>query len=87
MDSNKFDIDTKTGIITTKEVLDYDTATKTSFALTVTVTDKADHSVSQEITINLIGINDHSPEFSPIIYYASVQENTAEGKKKAKNLF
>ena len=44
----------------------------------------ADHSVTQTVTINLIGINDNSPEFSPVIYYTTIQENTAEGKNKVK---
>ena len=79
-DSNLFDIDTKSGTITTKEKLNYDTATKTEFVLTVTVTDRAGQSATQTVTINLLGINDNSPVFSPITYYKTIQENTAEGE-------
>ena len=79
-DSNLFDIDTKSGTITTKEKLNYDTATKTEFVLTVTVTDRAGHSATQTVTINLLGINDNSPQFSPVTYYKTIQENTAEGE-------
>lgn len=80
-DSN-FEIDSATGMIRTKQVLDYEIATQTTFTLTGTVTDHAGHSATQQITINLQNINDNTPEFSPNIYYVDVQENTAMGRLK-----
>ena len=67
-------------MIRTKQVLDYETATQTTFTLTVTVRDVADHSATQQITISLQNINDNTPEFSPNIYYVDVQENTTMGR-------
>lgn len=66
-------------MIRTNQILDYETATKT-FVVTLTVTDSAGHASSQDITINLINSNDNAPRFSPIFYYATVIENTAESK-------
>ena len=67
-------------MITTRQVLDYDAATKTSFSLLLTVKDAADHTDTWFFTINLQNINDNTPEFSSSIYYATVPENTIEGK-------
>ena len=62
-----FRIDDRTGAISNSEVLDFEAVSKTTFDLTVTVTDAVGHSDSHALTINLRNINDNMPVFlSPL---------------------
>lgn len=62
-----FRIDDRTGAISNTEILDYESASKTTFDLTVTVTDAVGNSDSHSLTINLRNINDNMPVFlSPL---------------------
>ena len=75
--------DSSTGIITTNAKLDYETLTKTTFWVTLTVRDVADHSATQLLTINVMNIDDNGPVFTnPLQTGASVKtlpETIAQG--------
>jgi hypothetical protein len=44
-------------------------------------TDSVDSlSNTETMTINILNVNDNTPKFSPEIYYASIAENTGQGK-------
>ena len=57
-DSSYFSIDSN-GVITTAQVLDFETTTHTTFFLTISVTDEVGHSATQAIAIALLNINDN----------------------------
>lgn len=76
-ESNKFTIDSKTGVITTSEKLDREVAS--SYRLVITAKDQGKPSLSSTTTVSVTVLdeNDNSPEFSKPFYQASVLENTA----------
>lgn len=76
-DSNKFTIDSNTGVITTSERLDREDAA--SYKLVITAKDGGTPSLSStvSVTVNVLDENDNAPKFSLPFYEASVLENTA----------
>ena len=78
-EDDNFDINAETGIVTTTQVMDFETASKTTFLLTLTVEDSANNADTAILTVNLININDNEPFFSSNMYHTSVPENMIEG--------
>ena len=78
-EDDNFNIDAETGIVTTTQVLDYETASKTTFLLTLTVEDSANNADTAILTVHLINVNDNAPVFSSNMYHTSVPENMIDG--------
>ena len=74
-----FDINAETGIVKTTKVLDFETASQTTFLLTLKVEDSANNADTAILTVNLINVNDNAPVFSSNMYHTSVRENMIEG--------
>ena len=73
-----FAIDEITGDIKTTQILDYETAEKTTFILNVKVKDTAEHTATQTITINLRNINDNQPIFTRPLPDGSITKDIPE---------
>ena len=86
----KFKINENSGIITSKDDLDYET--KESYTLILIAMDGLDSSRKDTmiLTINLIGVNEYIPSFEKDSYYFSISEsaqpNTSVGKVTATDL-
>ena len=78
-EDDNFDINAETGIITTTQVLDFETASRTTFHLTLTVEDSANNADTAILTVHLINVNDNKPVFSSNMYHTSVRENMIDG--------
>ena len=66
-DARYFSINHENGDIRTSQVMDYESMTITTFHLTVTVSDQADHESEVDIAITLRNINDNALTFiSPL---------------------
>ena len=77
-DAASFDIDTATGQIKTKAALDYET--KTSYSVTVSVSDGNDGTDSIDVTISVTDVAEPTgPAFPNAAVTLSVAENTAAG--------
>ena len=76
---NSFTIDTSTGVIRVNG--DIDRETIASFILTVQARDggSPQHSSITLVTIQVIDINDHPPQFNPDTYSAALREDTPIG--------
>ena len=76
-DSNKFTIDSTTGVITTSERLDREEAA--SYNLVITARDHGTPSLSSAVSVSVkvLDENDNTPKFSLPFYPVSVLENTA----------
>ena len=78
-EDDNFDINAETGIITTTQVMDFETASQTTFLLTLTVVDSANNADTAILTVNLLNVNDNAPVFSSNMYHTSVPENMIDG--------
>ena len=81
-DDNVFDIVSTTGQLRTKDALDFET--KSSYQVTITVSDSKDGSASITVTINIDDVDEIPPNRAPVftegsITSRSVAENTAAG--------
>ncbi|XP_012936099.1 protocadherin-11 X-linked [Aplysia californica] len=78
--SGLFSVDSRTGLIITKAVLDYET--QVSVTLTVKASDGGTGNTSEstaKVFINILDINDEGPIFSQANYTFAVQENLPIG--------
>ncbi|XP_077999586.1 cadherin-23-like [Glandiceps talaboti] len=75
----KFSIDSKTGLMTTEDELDYEQ--KRNYTLVVMATDQAPpyHSSVATVIIHIVNTNDEPPSFNQTRYEGTVQENAAIG--------
>ena len=86
----KFKINENSGIITSKDDLDYET--KDSYTLILMAMDGLDSSRKDTmiLTVNLLGVNEYIPSFEKDSYYFSISEsatpNTSVGKVTATDL-
>ena len=81
-DDNVFDIVSTTGQLRTKDALDFET--KSSYQVTITVSDSKDGSASITVTINIDDVIEIQPNRAPVFTEGtsptrSVAENTAAG--------
>ena len=82
-----FEINSTTGQIKNKQVLDYETAFKKFFSLTVTVHDLVHNAASQQISITLANINDNLPLFvNPLSSEINTKE-IAEGTESDTEIY
>jgi len=72
-----FQIDPTTGIIYTKALLDFESAS--AYSLTVRATDSAGQSSNAGVTITVTNANDVKPVFNPAVYLGTVNENDNVG--------
>ena len=78
-DDDHFTINEQTGEILTQGSLDYE-AGKTTFYLTTAATNEAASMVGlAHVTVNLLGVNEHYPQFSMHEYEMYVNEHAADG--------
>ncbi|XP_014600494.1 PREDICTED: fat-like cadherin-related tumor suppressor homolog isoform X3 [Polistes canadensis] len=77
----KFQIDTKTGVITIAEQLDYERAR--DYFLTIQAIDGGIPPLSNHATVNItvIDSNDNAPIFSEVSYRASIREDAKIGER------
>ena len=61
-DVNSFNIDSTTGIVTFKTNTDYET--KSSYSIILTATDSQNNSSSQNVTINIVNLDETTPTFT-----------------------
>eukprot|EP00794_Sanderia_malayensis_P007199 gene7199-8005_t len=75
--SSSFKIDAKFGVITTKNLIDYESVK--FFELRVIAVDNGTprHNASLLLKINIRDVNDNPPQFSQASYFANVAENAA----------
>uniref|UniRef100_A0A224X4K1 Putative cadherin egf lag seven-pass g-type receptor n=1 Tax=Panstrongylus lignarius TaxID=156445 RepID=A0A224X4K1_9HEMI len=78
-EDGRFYLDSKTGVLTILQPLDYE-ALK-SYILTVEATDRGDPPLSSQALVNIsvIDSNDNTPIFVQVIYTATVPENISVG--------
>lgn len=67
-----FTIDASSGLISTANLLDYETQHK--YALEVSATDSA-KTTKASVLIDVVDVNDNSPVFGKRVYFANVEEN------------
>ncbi|OFX25921.1 MAG: hypothetical protein A2041_03090 [Bacteroidetes bacterium GWA2_31_9b] len=72
--TNAFDINPSTGQITVADADDFDRETNTSLTIKVTVSDGANTSVAEDVTINLTDLNDVAPVITASqVFYVTEQ--------------
>jgi hypothetical protein len=79
--SNSFEIDSVTGIVTSKKSIQYSYGLTNIYDLTVTAYDKGNPTLSTETTVSvsIIDLNDHSPQFIGLPFSWGVPENAPQG--------
>ncbi len=82
-DDTAFDIVSTTGQLRTKDALDFET--KSSYQVTITVSDSKDGSASITVTINIDDVDEIQPNRAPVFTEGSITtrtvvENTASGR-------
>jgi len=82
----RFAIDAASGVVTTTTTLDYEKAQH--YWLVVRAEDSSPASSTLyshlHLLVRLVNMNDHAPIFSRPMYFAKVEENSAEGKEVLK---
>ncbi|XP_048249012.1 protocadherin Fat 4-like [Haliotis rufescens] len=71
-----FSINTTTGVLTTKQALDYESMGNGSLQLTFNVTDAASHMASATLTFILTDINDNTPTCPRQMYTVNITEDS-----------
>ena len=61
-DANSFNIDSTSGVVTFKSNTDYET--KSSYSIILTATDTLNNSSSQNVTINIVNLDETTPTFT-----------------------
>ena len=77
---NAFEIDSATGRLKTKSVLDRETIPK--YNLTISVKDASNKETSAHVPIIITDINDTAPKFNQSSYTGSVTENNPQGLRQ-----
>ncbi|XP_071455526.1 cadherin-87A [Hetaerina americana] len=77
--SDYFEIDESSGIVKTKERIDYEKVKKLNFSVIAYDSGVPQFSAVANVLVNVVNINDVDPVFSESEYHASVKENSLLG--------
>ncbi|XP_065836705.1 protocadherin-16-like [Oscarella lobularis] len=72
---NTFAINSRTGMVTSLQSLDYETMKETAINVTATDGGNPARKTTVDLVISVVDVNDHSPVFARLKYSASVLEN------------
>ena len=75
--ANHFEVDQSSGVVSTSQPLDRESIN--TYVLTLTATDGGfpQNTATAEVTIEVLDVNDHPPQFTGTPFVGSIQENTA----------
>ena len=77
--TNKFSIHTKTGLVVSEEIFDYETATQLNFRFNITATDKGGFKTSIPVILNVVDVDEYSPVFERTEYSFEIPGNAKNG--------
>ena len=77
--TNKFSIHSKTGLVTSLEIFDYETAVQRQFRFNITASDKGGFQTSVPVILNIIDADEYAPSFEKTEYSFEIPGSAKNG--------